>query len=440
VKIESTPNKTLVFLVFAGLTICMIVSFWFFYLSSDCGSIEQSDEINECTGRIANSSIPYLVKPGHVGDQVVDPQSNFSVVRATSNVLYGEENGKARHHYSRRSVWNLDEKYLILAGNLVDSEDLSIVQHRPGGMGTEQIWSAVNPDLIYGIGYSDEAPKGLNQFGSFNVNTKVFSPIKKFSNHHRCRIGNGKGVMSYDDQLVVIDCQSRGSQSEKNLYSLDVGSGEIVGTTTVQADFRWGGVTPSGEYILMQFTDTENEKTALYRYSLNFEDKHLLSENVEHGDIGVDLDGNDIYAMIGWEHLMIVRVSDGYKTVVSPLGLHDINRLFDKEFLLGFGHLSCRNILRPGWCYFSSSNSKILGSFAIGYNSKNKSKVEILGETYNHGIRAFEFWGKHNSSDSTYDAQSKVSVSPSGRKLIITSDWENDFEVNDYIISIKNSF
>ncbi len=439
-KIESTRKKILVSLALSVLTICMIVLFWFFYRSSDCGSVDQRSEINDCTGRIAKISIPYLVKPGKVGDEVVEKESKFSVVRATSNAMYGEENGKARHHYSRRSVWNLDEKYMILAGNLVDSVDLSIVQRRPGGMGTEQIWSTVEPELLFGIAYSDKTPKGNNVFGSFNVNTTSFSPIRKFSDHHRCRIGNGKGVLSYDDQLVVIDCQSNNNPSEKILYSLDVGSGQIIGSTSVRSDFRWAGVTPSGEYILMQFTSAEENKTALYRYSIDFKDKHLLSENVEHGDIGIDLDGNDVYAMIGWEHLMIIRVSDGYKTVVSPFGLHNINRLFDKEFLLGYGHLSCRNVLRPGWCYFSSSNSRILGSFAIGYKPINISKVEILGETYNHGIRAFEFWGKHNSSESSYDAQPKISVSPSGRKIIITSDWEGEFEVNDYIISINNSF
>jgi len=439
VKIESTPKRILISLVLAGLTICIIVVFWLFYLSSDCENIEQRTEINECTGRIANSSIPYLVQPGNVGDQVVESQSNFSVVRATSNVMYGEENGKARHHYSRRSVWNLDEDYLILAGNLVRSEDLSIVQRRPGGMSNEQIWSTVEPGLIYGIAYSHEAPKGMNLFGSFNIDTDLFTAITKFPDHNRCRIGNGKGVLSYDDQLVVIDCQNKDNPNVKSVYSLDVGSGQIIGSTTVQSDFRWGGVTPSGQFILMQFTNTEEDTTALYRYSLDFKDKYLLSENVEHGDIGVDLDGNDIYAMIGWEHLMTIRVSDGYKTAVSPFGLHDINRFFDKDFLLGFGHLSCRNVLRPGWCYFASSNSKILGSFAIGYKSNNRSKVEILGETYNRGIRAFEYWGNHNSSESTYDAQSKVSVSPSGKKIIVTSDWENAYEVNDYIINIKSN-
>ena len=436
-KIKSASPIVLGSFLLAAVALCLIVFFWFFYLSTDCKQVDYQSEVNSCTGRIVDGDIPYLDQPGNVGDLVVEEQSRFNIIRATSNTMYSVENGKARHHYSRRSVWNLDEKYLIIAGNLVNSADLSILKQRPGGMGTEQIWSAVTPEVIFGIAYSHETPKGMNQFGSYNVNTEVFSSIRKFSDHQRCRIGNGKGVLSYDDQFVVIDCEIIGNKNEKILYSLDVKSGQILGTLTVQSQYRWGGVTPSGQYILAQFTNVEEDTTALYRYSADFQNKYLLSENIEHGDVGVDLNGDDIYAMIGWEHLMILRVSDGHKSVVTPFGPHDLVRFADDGFLLGYGHLSCRNVLRPGWCYFSSSNTKILGAFAIARESGNKAKVNLFGEVYNHGIRAFEYWGKHNSSETTYDAQTKISVSPSGNKIIVTSDWNNQHEINDYLIEIR---
>ena len=49
---------------------------------------------------------------------------------------------------------------------------------------------------------------------------------------------------------------------------------------------------------------------------------------------------------------------------------------------------------------------------------------------------AYAVVARSSDPSDSYDAQAKLSVSPSGRKIIFTSDWWGRGEINDYVISI----
>ena len=89
----------------------------------------------------------------------------------------------------------------------------------------------------------------------------------------------------------------------------------------------------------------------------------------------------------------------------------------------GFGHISCRNIRRPGWCYISTRSSKQLAAVHIG-----ASKALWFN-------RGYENWLNHGSSYDSYTVEAQASVSPSGKQAIFTSDWDGNSPVHDYVIS-----
>jgi len=91
-----------------------------------------------------------------------------------------------------------------------------------------------------------------------------------------------------------------------------------------------------------------------------------------------------------------------------------------------------------GWCYLSSYEEGRVGAVRIGIADNTP-----IGTTYNsqplyQGVAEFELWGFHRSSGSGYDVQAKASVSPSGRKIVVTSDIYGRGEINDYVFELNN--
>ena len=150
--------------------------------------------------------------------------------------------------------------------------------------------------------------------------------------------------------------------------------------------------------------------------------KEFFSESMKNDQ------GEDVFAMIGPHYISYVRLSDA-KLFRSPISgyLKPVDH----------GHISCRNILRPGWCYFSSY-SNIVGAVRIA-KSKSLVGLGVPSVKATRSAAVFELWGSHESSSSDYASQPKLSVSPSGAQVIFTSDWHGNEDINDYVISVQKN-
>ena len=137
----------------------------------------------------------------------------------------------------------------------------------------------------------------------------------------------------------------------------------------------------------------------------------LTNGKPEHGDLGFDDNGDEVYAMLTWEVISYFRLRDG---------AHFNLTISDDNNPIGYGHLSCRNSNRPGWCYFSSYEKARIGAARI---SATASMVE--------------HWGFHRSSADNYGSQPKGTSSRSGSSFLYTSDWYSRGEANDYMTTCE---
>lgn len=334
-------------------------------------------------------------------ETVNESVSNLKLKRVSSNEAFGVVNGRARHEYSKRQPWNSDESLLDIGGKVIDAFSHQILlDYIP--LSTERGWSNVNPKIIYGL-YSNTY---RNSLSSFNVESGQLTELMVFSGYEQCTMGEGEGNVTDDDKYVVIICNVLNS-AQKTIFSVDLSRGLVIGKMLAQSNVNWAGFSPSGDYIVVENGIYPDPNPSLIVYDKSFGFQRYLG-TPSHGDFGYDDQGNEVYAMIRYRKISYTRLSDG---AFFELGVSDENSP------IGHGHLSCRNSLRPGWCYFSSLEGSWMGSVLL---SQEERKIE--------------HWGYHRSNTYFYQSSPKAVPSRTGDQLLFTSNWKGFGEINDYIL------
>lgn len=346
-----------------------------------------------------------------------------TLTRVSDNSVFNLTNGKARHQYSKIQAWNINETLLDVGGKLIDAETYEIVRNYVP-LSSARNWSNIDPHLIYGIYYSPKA----NKFGVYNVETDVLTEIRSFGEYEECNLGEFEGNITEDDSKVVLYCENN---SEKKLIAFDIRNNKILGEIVPKWSFNWAGYSQSGSYIIVENNPTGSTTSddELIRYNADFSGETKLTDKRAHGDFGYDDNGDDVFVMISWDYVFYVRLRDGARVNLASTG---------PQNQAGHGHISCRAVKRRGWCYASSMHESRVGAFKLGIPESAKP----IGKTFEdfdlyEGVASFELWGFHRSSSSEYAVQPKASVSPSGTRIIITSDWYSNGEINDYVLQFN---
>lgn len=350
---------------------------------------------------LRDSSIQGTLPPLNYLETVNESVSNLTLKRVSSNQAFGVVNGRARHEYSKRQPWNADESLLDIGGRVIDAYSHQIVRdYIP--LSTERGWSNVNPKIIFGL-YSNAY---RNSLSSFNVESGQLTELMVFGGYEQCTMGDGEGNVTDDDNYVVIVCNALNS-AQKTIFSVDLSRGLVIGKMLAQSNVNWAGFSPSGNYIVVEngIYPDPSPSLIVYDKSLGFQ-RYLGTPS--HGDFGYDDQGNEVYAMIRYRKISYTRLSDG---AFFELGVSDENSP------IGHGHLSCRNSLRPGWCYFSSLEGPWMGAVLLSQEA-----------------RKIEHWGYHRSNTYFYQSSPKAVPSRSGDQLLFTSNWNGFGEINDYIL------
>jgi hypothetical protein len=136
----------------------------------------------------------------------------------------------------------------------------------------------------------------------------------------------------------------------------------------------------------------------IYAYDMHFENERLVEGFAEHGDLGIDVNGNSVY----------VQLQSGGRGVWLYDLDHDVapKKMLDSNH--GGGHISCRNYKRPGWCYISMAEEGYKEVFALKLDNATGT-VERFAQT--HG-------GEKNTGCT------QVNVSPDGTKVLFASSWD----------------
>ncbi len=174
----------------------------------------------------------------------------------------------------------------------------------------------------------------------------------------------------------------------------------------------WLAISQSGKYIV--YNNNNGNRDGMYRYDINFENKVKLqyrwSGNGElyseggHGDLGYDTEGNEVFVQF-----------------ISGVGVYSFNldtpSEEGKELLgspYGGGHISCRNINRPGWCYVTanmdSDGNGLRRVFALKLDGTGDENIQNFSQTHIDDGFAETYGG----------------TNPNGTKMIFNSHWDTN--------------
>jgi hypothetical protein len=375
----------------------------------------------ECSSTLVSAEDRPVLDYPDFGVRVSSATANTSLRRVTNNDL-DSENSPQKHQYSRRQVWNIDETLVDLGSKILHYETLTpAIPFEP--MSSERNWSNVYPNLMIGLQFN---PK-LNELVTFDLVTKKYELVHKFNEYDHCTMGEAEGNLSDDDERLVLTCQLRDSE-EKDIIAYSLLKREVLGTLRAKENMNWASFSHTGNYILVENNNYPEPDRELLRYNPDFTDPLLLSKNPEHGDFGLDELGNDVFVMIQDREILYIRLAD--RLPVKLL----ISGWFSPR--LGYGHISCRSNLRPNWCYISTYSGTQVGAVKIGSPGPLKKRPLKLHAKAINGPKVYEHWGFHNSTKHNYESQAKASVSPTGTKVIFTSNWLDEQTINDFVLEI----
>ena len=122
-----------------------------------------------------------------------------------------------------------------------------------------------------------------------------------------------------------------------------------IGTT---GDLDWFSVSQLGGYAVAQWRPNgTGPKEGIKAFDIDMTNERHIYHTTQHGDLGVDAYGNEVIVEYGnqseWDEdhsLYMARLDGGGMTFLFPY--------VNNRGIWG-GHISTRNLDRPGWAYIS---------------------------------------------------------------------------------------
>ena len=247
---------------------------------------------------------------------------------------------------------------------------------------------------------------------------------RTFSNYNTMYMGGSNGNLSNDDKYVALEGTK--SSTGKNIWVLiyDVENDVIVSERNfggnIDDDLQWVGMAQDGSRVVIQFdADGVGTRQGTKSYNRNLQDEVNLTYSTSHGDIGVDVAGNQVYVYFKSE-------VSGYSLSMSRLTDGTITGVFTKQNgSLGGGHISCRNILRPGYAYVSTyGNPNDTGKAAPLTNIALRLDGSNLAEPFSYNCSELAYDNNH------YYQQAQTCPNPLGTKSLFASSYGNQTEEN----------
>ncbi len=314
---------------------------------------------------------------------VRDPKYGVDYTCISDPTVFGVPSGSGAllSHYPKDQAWNADMSKIILGGNyLVNAGDYTFDKVL-NFSGIDTRWSNTDPKIRYFC--------SGDKFKKINIETEEVTLLHTFPGY-RATVGPWEGNISADDKYVVVTSESGGVAVKASLYDIELDS--VISTKSFSGDIDWVTVPPSGDYIVVN----NRGDGKIEVYDLNFNLLRVVGVDSQHGDFGVDSEGNEVWIQV--IPLSMSRLSDGKYT-----------RLLEPN--IG-GHISGRGFNNPGWALVSTD-----------INSKFKYATQLF-EIKLDGSGTIRHFGYARSSCTTYSNYPMGSVRQDGKKVIFNSDWD----------------
>jgi len=395
--------------------------------------------------------------PRGTDDTVMKPEVDNPATDPTFQTRIYKVDKADKHivDYPKRQSWNNDMTLIRISNRLYDATTLKESKYTKGKenpwvtlcsrAADDFRWSTKDPHKFFVI----DSNYHLIQ-GKINTNDIDCSNVlETFAEFEEVNMGPGEGNIDYNDQYLIL--QGRKLNDNKiYLILYDIKNAKMAwDTPKILSDDKWQyneareiwepenmdwiSVSPSGHYIVLNNeTDRGTYKRGVVRFDLNMSNEKSLyyayngkrySEG-DHGDMGFDIDGNEVY----------VNLAGGVAPIMYDLDHPDNNATYLLNQALS-GHVSCRNYKRPGWCYFSSE-TEVSGYgevFAMKLDKKVANKP-VQRFTQIHRWDHSYYKDDDDGYKETYGAPS-----PDGTKVIFNSHWgnANKADIDTFIAEVK---
>ncbi len=370
------------------------------------------------------------------GVPIVVPIFGGTMVRITDSKQLGMQG--VFPEYSKRQAWNADEsRFLLRNGDgdalLFDAKTRVLDKKLLGIGGDDVFWHPSEPQTI--IYSADHAINRISTAGGEPTTLLSFPEYAFVSTR-------GEGNLSADGRRHAVVGQTyndrTGEVGMAEYLLLDLSNQTVLARLKPAIkveNFDWISVSPSGKFVVVDYADDTDERWhGLEVYDENFQLVWRKPLGAGHSDLAVDTDGSDVLVMDGYDAetnqtwIRKYRLADGTMT-----HLLWIAPLFDQ-------HISCRNLLRPGWCYISTFDylERLTDSreswlpyedeiFALRLDGSGTT--ERLGHHYSRRYGP----GASDSDLSQYFAEPHATVNRDGTQILFGSNWRQDIKSADSI-------
>jgi len=372
---------------------------------------------------IAPPATPAL--PNYGGSVIDNSVSNdIQITRVTDSVHYVDGNGDPQiwyptHEYAKTQVWNADQtKYKIGSWKVYDATTYDEI-HELSSM-WPSYWSNTNPDLIWSFRENGNVKK-------YTVSTNNTQVVANIPGYEFVKLGPGEGNIDKNDHYVAL--VGKKANGDLDVIILNLQTLQIEHTQTFAGawgngnasfpDFiDWVSVSQSGNYVVINWNNNLNQTNNYYidqegvnhygvevynRTDMVFQNRIIPYGN--HGDLGYAIDGDEVYVQFYGEYgggtIYMHKLNGNASSIV--LNTHP-------DFGVS-GHISCRNINRPGWAYVTISEL-------------DESAQIVAVKLDNSGL--VEHFGHHFSSALSYAQAAMAVASPNGDKICFKSDFGTD--------------
>jgi len=403
-----------------------------------------------------------VIKPAYL-DHYTDLEFGNKVTRIKD---MENQSGNAKP-YPKTQVWNADSSLIMLGYRLYNADNfsespLTSNTHIRGSL-SEMKWSSYEPNTFYGI--DGRADRFVFMKATIDVENNTIDykdmPNATFmkSEYDELKLGKYEGNMDHHDNYAVFSGRKKNTnrvtlmvyhlkdnynstynslEYNKTLplkwYVEDEDGNFTTSSSNTNQMFDWASMSPLGNYVIVNYRSKkgdDEQESSIEQYYKNLNHVRRLAEHGNHGDLGIDANGKEVYVQFGFGQLNGVSNNGIW---MYPLdGSPRVQLLPDKY---NGGHVSCRNYQRPGWCYL---NTRYLWN---GNGVREAFSLKLDGsETVQR------FAQTHSSKQNA--GCSQVNVSPDGTKVLFASDWnvgseedylwdkDNDKSCNDITRRIK---
>ncbi len=377
-----------------------------------------------------------VAKPDYLASYI-DPVFGNKVTRITDRANQAGNNKP----YPKTQVWNADQTLIRLGYRIYYADNFSETPmtsnaHIRGSL-TEMKWSSYEPDVFYGIDIRRDRfvfmKAKINADDTITYNDMPHATFLK-SDYDELKLGKYEGNLDFQDNYVVFAGRKKDTNrvtlmtyhlkdnygktfnsldynktfADMKWYAEDNNGNFTTEDTEANQMFDWASISALGNYVIVNYKSKKGD--AQQEYTIEQYDRELnhirrLADYGEHGDLGVDADGREVYVQFGFGTL---NGENNRGIWMHPLdGSPRVQLLPDKY---NGGHISCRNYKRPGWCYLNTryldNDSGMREVFAVKLDGSGK--VERFAQTHN------------TTANADY---TQVNVSPDGTQVLFNSDW-----------------